>query len=220
MPKRIPSSREVLNDALALSTEILGDLESGKVALVSIGLKVKRLALLLGDSIAEKIMRYELSGYPTTIKSMPPESWDLTCKAGRQIEFLDLQTGNPRCYVYVESIGKLEEQRGLVQSLLSTGRRPEEIIQIANFLTTVHSPSGHRQLKYSASQLIEHASQRLESRRTMILTMCPAGTMNSNTPELPTRYSLAFVRGWMRALVNMFLEQSRNLLLCMTVFAQ
>ena len=168
VPKRISTSREVLNDALALSTEVLGDLESGKLALVSIGLKVQRFASLLGDSLAQKSMRYELSGYPTTVKSMPPESWDLACKVGRQIEFLDPQTGNPRCYVYVESIGKLEEQRNLVQLLLSAGRRPEEIVQTANLLTTVHSCSGHRQLNYSASQLIEHASQRLESRRTTI----------------------------------------------------
>jgi len=66
MAAEIPPSPEALEEALALSEEILKDLELSRVPLWNAALKAGRLARLLNHEKAQQIFQFEASGYPST----------------------------------------------------------------------------------------------------------------------------------------------------------
>jgi len=101
----IPPSREATSEALKLSEEILRNLELNEIPLTNVALKTSRLARLLNDLDAEKIMRLEASGYSLEKNGMTPENWRLAVAAGRKFIWND---GTERCFT--ESIDALEVQ--------------------------------------------------------------------------------------------------------------
>ena len=128
----IPPSRQALAEALSLSAEILRNIELSELALANIALKTSRLARLLNEFAIQKIMEYEAGGYPATMGGMPPDIWQLAVAAGRKFEIPDAKTRELKPYVYMESIGQLEEQLRTVEASLTAARDPDVAISSAN----------------------------------------------------------------------------------------
>lgn len=168
MSEKIPPIRQALTEALNLSAEILQDVELSEIPLANIALKASRLARLLNEFDVQKIMQYEAGGYPTTSTGIPPDVWQLAVAAGRKFEIPDLKTNKPMPYVYVESIGELEEQLRISDASLSAARDPDVSISSANPQQFVWSPQGNFLERNTIRQTISLSSKRLSSRRTLI----------------------------------------------------
>jgi hypothetical protein len=165
---KIPPSKKALVEAFELSTEILRNLELNEIPLTNVALKGSRLARLLNDFDTQKIMQYEVGGYPTEPSGVPPESWRLALIAGRKFVLADAKTKMNKDYVYTGSIAELEEQLRLAEASLSAARDPDVSISSANPSQHVWSPAGNFIERNTVRQSITTASQRLASRRTMI----------------------------------------------------
>lgn len=86
---RIPATRQALEEALGLSSEILADVELNKVPLSSIALKASRLARIFNDLDAQLIFSYESAGYPVSDGYVAPGPWQAGLAAGRGSEHKD-----------------------------------------------------------------------------------------------------------------------------------
>jgi len=93
MAEQIPPSRQALREALALSEEVLRNVELSELPLANIALKVSRLARLLNDFSHQKVMEYEASGYPSTPDGVPPDAYKLAVLAGRESQIKDAKSG-------------------------------------------------------------------------------------------------------------------------------
>lgn len=164
----IPPSRQALADALSLSQEILCNIELSALPLANIALKASRLARLLNEFDIQKIMEYEAGGYPTSPNGVPADIWQLAVAAGRKFEITDQKTSELKSYVYLESIGQLEDQLRIAEANLAAARDPDVAIASANPLQHVYSPTGNTLERSGIRQSITQASQRLASRRTLI----------------------------------------------------
>ena len=161
----IPPSRQALAEALALSAEILKNLELSELSLANIALKVSRLARLLNDFDAQKMMEYEVSGYPMTPGGVPQHIYQLAVVAGREIQTLDSKTGKTQASVHCHSIGELEETVRLADASLAAAHSP------AVSTASTHpdySSIGDRNERESIRASTALASKRLSSRRAMI----------------------------------------------------
>lgn len=76
-------SKSLALEAFDLSSEVLADLELGRLPLSGCVMKAARLARLVGDDDYFLILRNELSGYPSTPKGVPPDVWRLCTLANR-----------------------------------------------------------------------------------------------------------------------------------------
>lgn len=83
MSEIVPPTTEALKEALTLSEDILRSIELGDMPLTNIALKTSRLARLLNDYDIQKIMGFEVGGYPTTLDGVKPDVWELLVMAGR-----------------------------------------------------------------------------------------------------------------------------------------
>jgi AbiTii len=164
----IPPSRQALAEALALSGEILRNIELSELPLTNIALKVSRLARLLNEIPVQKIMEYEAGGYPTQPTGVPPDVWQSAITAGRKFESFDPQTKQSKEYIYSQSIGELEELLRLGEAWLAAARDPDVAISSANPQQMIFSPSGNAVERNTIRQSITLASQRLASRRTLL----------------------------------------------------
>lgn len=162
MSERIPPSKKALEEAAALSSEILKNVELGELPLTNITLKASRLARLLNDFDAQKVFEYEAGGYPTAPDGVPPESWRLAVAAGRK------SSVGGKDYVYVESITELEEQLRIAEASLAAATDANVSVSSANPKQYVWSPSGNVLERNTIRQSIAQAAKRLASRRTLI----------------------------------------------------
>jgi hypothetical protein len=168
MSDLIPPSRQALTEALSLSSEILRNIELSELPLANIVLKASRLARLLNEFDIQKIMEYEAGGYPSTPTGVTAEVWRLGIAAGRKYEILDPKTNTSNPYMYLESIGELEEQLQIAEASLAAARDPDVSISSANPHQYVWSPSGNFVERNTIRQAVTQAAQRLGSRRTLI----------------------------------------------------
>ncbi len=99
----IPITKQALIEALELSIEILKNIELDEIPLEKVALKTGRLARLLNDFTMEKIIAYEVGGYPYSKNGLPPDIYNLAILAGREYENTDSKK-----YMYPNSIGDLE----------------------------------------------------------------------------------------------------------------
>ena len=106
----VPATPEALEEALALSAEILADIELSRGTLTSAALKSGRLARLLNDQHAQLVFQYEAGGYPAKTTDIPLEVWELVIAAGRTYEKKDDKTDEVSIYGFTESIEQLEDQ--------------------------------------------------------------------------------------------------------------
>lgn len=164
----IPPTRKALEEALSLSEEILKNLELSEIPLTNIALKSSRLARLLNDFETQKIMEYEVSGFPSTPSGLSPEIYQLAIAAGREFQLKDDKTAKLRSYVYIESIEELEHQTKIAEKALDAAKDRDVSVSSANPYQTVFTPAGNwserQQIRDSASR----TAKRLSSSRTMI----------------------------------------------------
>lgn len=164
----IPPSRQALAEALSLSQEILRNVELSELPLANIALKASRLARLLNEFAIQKIMEYEAGGYPTTPNGVAPDIWQLAVAAGRKYELTDPKTRELKSYVYMESMGQLEDELRIAEAALAAARDPNVAISSANPDQWVYPHMGNILERTGIRQSITQASQRLASRRTLI----------------------------------------------------
>ena len=168
MPDTIPPSRQALAEALSLSAEILKNIELSEIPLTNTALKVSRLARLLNDFEFQKIMEYEVGGYPSRPTGVHPDIWKLAVAAGRKVEETDQATKAIKEFIYLSPISELEEQLRISEASLQSARDPDVSISSANPTQFVWTPQGNTIERNTIRQSITKASQRLASRRTLI----------------------------------------------------
>ncbi|MHB1413797.1 MAG: AbiTii domain-containing protein [Chloroflexota bacterium] len=153
----IPPSRSALAEALALSGEIVQNLELGEIPLASVALKASRLARLLNDFDMQKAMGYEVGGYPSGSDGIAADVWSLARIAGRVYRTADSKTKKAKEKAYVESIGELEEKIKTLQLSLTALNCPNTD-SMGAVMTVMNQ-------RTAATQVIGVASQRLSARR-------------------------------------------------------
>ena len=167
-PSQIPPSQKALSEALDLSSEILRNLELNDMPLQNIALKTSRLARLLNDFEFQKIMTYEASGYPKSPDGVPPDIWHLGNIAGRVYQDKDSKTKEVREFMYLESIGEIEETLRSVDTALAAARDPDVSISSANPNQYVSTGIVNRMERQSIRASASSNAKKLSSRRNLI----------------------------------------------------
>src|SRR5215213_1517446 len=173
MSESIPPTRQALAEALALSTEILRNLELSELQLTNIALKASRLARLLNDFDTQKILEYEVAGYPSTPDGVPPDVYRLARLAGREFsqrdQFAIVKAEASKKYIYLDSIESLEQQIRNSEFAIAAARDHE------NPGPPRKSPFGNVELipgnvveRTTRLKEAQQAAQRLASRRNFI----------------------------------------------------
>ena len=139
----IPPSRGALAEALALSGDILRNLELSELPLTNIALKVGRLTRLLNDFDMQRIVELEVGGYPANADGIPPDVWGLALAAGRRFEEKDKKTGERKEYCYRTSISELEKQISVGETALAAATDSDVSIASANPHQYVGAPLGN-----------------------------------------------------------------------------
>lgn len=143
-------------------------MELSEIPLTNIALKASRLARLLNDFDSQKIMEYEVNGYPSTPSGLTPEIYRLAVAGGREFQLKDDKTVELKRYVYIQSIEELEYETRIAEKALDAARDRDVSVSSANPYQTVFTPAGNW---YERKQIRDSAglcSKRLSSRRAMI----------------------------------------------------
>ena len=164
----VPATPEALEEALALSAEILADIELSRGSLTSAALKAARLARLLNDQHAQLVFQYEAGGYPAQATGIPPEVWKLVIAAGRTYETKDDKTGEVSVYGFRESIEQLEDQIATGKIALHAAQDRDVSVSSANPSQYVGAPAGNTRERVGIRMAIDAANKRLASRRAFI----------------------------------------------------
>lgn len=168
MSEVIPPNRQALNEALSLSTEILRNIELSEIPITNIALKASRLARLLNDFDMQKILEYEVSGYPSTPDGVPTAVWRLAEIADRKFVHTEPITRKSNTVIFLESISSLEEQIRTTEAALDAARDPETPAPPRKGVLGVELPSGNSIERAARLGAAQKAAQRLASRRNLI----------------------------------------------------
>lgn len=168
MTDDIPPSRKALREALALSEEVLKNIELNEIPLANVALKVSRLARLLNDFSNQKVMEYESSGYPSTPDGVPPDIYQLAVLAGREYQQKDTKSGAINNYIYTTSIEELEQELKSQEVALAAARDPDVSVSSANPNQMVWNPVGNKFERDTIRTGAARAQRRLSSRRSYI----------------------------------------------------
>ena len=169
MSGTIPPTKKALEEALALSAEILENIELSQLPLANIALKASRLARLLNEDDMQKIMAYEASGYPSTPEGIQPETWKLAVIAGRNYkEKTLLNETEVKEYIYTSPISDLEHEIQISQAALEAAKDRDVALSSANPYQTVNVPYGNYLERQSIKSKSQLAVQRLASRKSLI----------------------------------------------------
>lgn len=163
-----PPSRHALSEALALSDEILRNIELREIALADIALKTSRLARLLNDFEVQKIMEYEVAGYPLTPSGIESAIYQLAVVAGREFQHTDSKTKQVVNRIFCTSIEELEHEIKSTEVALASARDPDVSVSSANPRQTVFSPVGNRFERDTIRSNATLALRRLSTRRSFI----------------------------------------------------
>ena len=167
MTDTVPASRQALREALGLSDEILRNIELNEIPLANIALKTSRLARLLNDFTHQKVMEYEVSGYPSTPAGAPPDVYKLAVLAEREFEQQEADSKVTGKFIYRTSIEELERELSSFAGALAAAHDPNVSVSSANptkWYGTRLAISERNRLHKSAEQ----AQSRLSSRRSFI----------------------------------------------------
>lgn len=151
-----------------MSAEILRNTELSELPLTNIALKTSRLARLLNDFDFQKIMEYEVGGYPESPAGASAEVWRAAKMAGRMFKEEDSKTKEVKEYIFLESISRLEESLRISETALGAARDPDISISSANPSQYVSAGIANRDERLGIRRLLGQTSQRLASRRSMI----------------------------------------------------
>ena len=141
-------------EALALSEELLADLELSRLPLANCFMKGCRLSRLIGDFEMLKIFRWEIEGYPTTSKGFSGDVWDAAVKANRHYQEKDKKTDVVKDYCYSESIEALETMKSSAETRLKLTELKSVSVSSANPNQYVSAPVAHQPERNSAQKAI------------------------------------------------------------------
>lgn len=166
MDETVPPTQQALLKALALSEEILRNLELNEIPLANIALKTSRLARLLNDFETQKAMQYEVSGYPSS-GGLSPDVWETAVRAGRTYLEMDYTAREWKPFAFVESIETLEAEVKAGELALSTihGAEAPAKSTWSSFSPIISESAVQRG---TFIQRIQTATARLASRRNFI----------------------------------------------------
>jgi hypothetical protein len=168
MTDAVPPTRQALREALALSDDILRNIELSELPLANIALKASRLARLLNDFDAQKTMEFEASGYPFTPDGVPSDVFKLAVSAGREMKEKNEKTGEVVRRIYTTSIEGLEQEVRSTEAALAAARDPDVSVSSANPNQTVWNPIGNQFERRTIRSSAATAQSRLSSRRSYI----------------------------------------------------
>jgi hypothetical protein len=168
MAETIPPSKKALEEALVLSSEILQNIELNELPLSNIALKTSRLARILNDFDVQKMMEFEVGGYPSTPDGISPDVWRLAVAAGRKIEQKGTKEGEIKETVWTESIASLEHKIEIAQVALEAARDPDISLSPVNPTDIFHQPRSNYAERMTIQNNAAEASQRLPGRRALI----------------------------------------------------
>jgi hypothetical protein len=164
----IPPSRSALREALALSDELLRNIELNELPLANIALKTARLSRLLNDFDIQKIMELEASGYPSSPNGVPSEIYRLAATSGREFQEKDEKSGAIKSYIYTTSIEELEQELRSAEAALAAARDPDVSVSSANPHQMVWNPIGNFFERNTIRTNTTRAQRRLSTRRSFI----------------------------------------------------
>jgi hypothetical protein len=162
MSEMIPPTPEALEEALALSDEILKDVELSRGPLSTAALKAGRLARLLNHMDAQQVFEYEASGYPTTATGFAPDVWRLLQLANRTFQ------ENTKTVAYGASIDELEQHIEVGKIGLNAAQDRNVSVSSANPDQFVMPGFSNFLERKALQDKIVLATQRLSSRRALI----------------------------------------------------
>ena len=168
MSEIIPPSKEALNEALNLSNEIIQNIELNQLSLTNIALKTLRLARLLNDFEIEKILRYEISGYPSGPNGIPSEIFELGILANRGKKSKDKKTGKIIDTINTQSIEELELNIRTFQISLEAARDPDISISSTNPNQLISPILGNKAERMGIRINLNKSIKRLSERRSFI----------------------------------------------------
>ena len=168
MDTDITASALAMKEALALSEEILADIELSRLPLANAALKAARLARLLNDFDAQQMFQYEASGYPSTPDGVAPEVWRIAKQAGRVSTTRDPVTKRNNEKVNMESIERLESVVESGKLALQAAQDREVSISSANPNQFVRSPPGNTKERTYIRMGITSSTEKLANSRALI----------------------------------------------------
>lgn len=168
MTDTVPPTKSALREALALSDEVLRNIELSEIPLARVALKMSRLARLLNDFEHQKVMEYESSGYPTTPGGVEPSVYRLAVLAGREYQRKDSKTEKIDSYIYATPIEELEQEASSAQAALAAARDPDVSVSSANPNQIVWNPAGNSVERNTIRSNAAMAQRRLSSRRSFL----------------------------------------------------
>lgn len=157
-----------MEEALALSEDLLADVELSRVPLAAAALKAARLARLLNDIQAQEMFRAEASGYPSTPKGYDLAAWQLLIVAGRTYDIVDEATTETKSVAFGESIEQLQSQVDGAKIGLESAQDPDVSVSSSNPTQYVLPGPGNAYERGRLHGQLSSASQRLASRRALI----------------------------------------------------
>lgn len=164
----IPATTEVLQEAEALSADILKDIELNQSLLSLVVLKGLRLARILNDFDMQQIFEWESGGYPSEVGKVSQPVWMAGLRAGRLFYPPGSTQENGEPLIYLESIEQLEITLRMGETSLQVATDPNISIASANEYQRVHVPAGNSVERTTIRTQMQTASSRLAARRTLI----------------------------------------------------
>ncbi len=162
--EKIPPTKKALDEALALSDDIIKNIELNEIPLANIALKTARLARLTNDFDMNKIMELEISGYSDESSGFVPKNqWKIGMDADREF-----QTEDYKMQIYPESIEQLEGEILLNQTGLEVARDADISFASVNPQQRFSTYTGNWKERTEIRKRNNILLKRLASRRSLI----------------------------------------------------
>jgi len=168
MAEQIPTTKQALEEAFSLSSEILKNIELNELPLSNTALKTSRLARLVNDIDFQRIMELEVGGYPRGPEGVSQDIWHLAVAANRNYREKPLVGKEAKEYIFTESIDMLEHTVKTAQAAIEAAKDPDVSVASSNPYQSVQLPPGHSFERAAIKAEAVTAASRLSNRRAFI----------------------------------------------------
>ena len=151
------------SEALILSREVLKNFELSEISLENIVLKTARLARLLDEFDYEKVFQFEVSGYQSYPKGIPPDVFEVARLANR-ISKNDKGEES----AYTRSIGQMIFEKKAHLESLRVSADPSISLSSANEFQRIPAPAGNRRERQHILDTLKILEQQLSERKAFI----------------------------------------------------
>ncbi len=168
MSENIKPTKKAMSEAFDLAYEVVKNIELSEFPLENIALKVSRLSRLLNDFLMQEVMKYEVSGYPSTPNGLPEEIYKLAVISGREFEKEDFieRKGATKRYVYPDSIRELETKITSGEVAILSSKNPDIVASTTPYQGLLNKENQNYRVNIRKSML--ESSSRLASRKAFI----------------------------------------------------